>query len=92
MAAAHHVPADSPFIQTLLTCYETYSGKKGYCEAIGGGTYVHEIPGGVAFGAGNSDFASNLHAANERASIRNMLMAAKIYAQAIVELCGADAE
>ncbi len=89
MRAVHHTPQESPFIQTLLQCYETYSGKPGFCVAIGGGTYVHEIPGGVAFGAGNLDFDSRLHAANERARISSMLMAAKIYAQAIVELCGA---
>ena len=88
MHAPHHTPADSPFIQTLLKCYENYSGQKGFCQAIGGGTYVHSIPGGVAFGAGTLDFDSRLHAANERAKISNMLMAAKIYAQAIIELCG----
>lgn len=85
---AHYVPADSPFIKTLLECYENYSGLKGDCVAIGGGTYVHNIPGGVAFGACNPNFTSNLHAANERANISDMLTAAKIYAQAIVELCG----
>lgn len=88
MQAPHHTPASSPFIQTLLTCYENYSGRQGFCQAIGGGTYVHGIPGGVAFGAGNLDFDSRLHAANERARISSMLMAAKIYAQAIIELCG----
>ena len=85
----HYTPAETPFIQTLLQCYENYSGKKGCCVAIGGGTYVHDIPGGVAFGAGSFDFDSRLHAANERARISSMLMAAKIYAQSIVELCGA---
>ncbi len=88
MYAPHHTPADSSFIQTLLKCYENYSGQDGFCQAIGGGTYVHDIPGGVAFGAGNLDFDSRLHAANERARISSMLMAVKIYAQAIIELCG----
>jgi succinyl-diaminopimelate desuccinylase len=88
MHAPHHTPAESPFIQTLLQCYEIYSGREGFCQAIGGGTYVHEIPGGVAFGAGNLDFDSRLHAANERARISSMMMAVKIYAQAIIELCG----
>jgi succinyl-diaminopimelate desuccinylase len=88
MHAPHHTPAESPFIQTLLKCYENYSGKEGFCQAIGGGTYVHEIPGGVAFGAGDLEFDSRLHAANERAKISNMMMAVKIYAQAIIELCG----
>ncbi len=87
MSDAHVVDADSDFIRTLLDCYEQFSGKKGYCEAIGGGTYVHEIPGGVAFGAGDVDFDSHLHGANERARLSQLLMTAKIYAAVIARLC-----
>lgn len=85
---AHAVDADSPFIRTLLETYEDFSGRKGYCEAIGGGTYVHHIPGGVAFGAGEHDFDSRLHGANERASIRQLLLTAEIYAAVIARICG----
>ena len=84
---AHVVEGDSPFINTLLTAYETFTGRKGYCEAIGGGTYVHEIPGGVAFGAGEHDFDSHLHGANERARLSQLLKTAKIYALVISEIC-----
>ena len=84
---AHAVDADSDFIRTLLECYEQFSGKKGYCEAIGGGTYVHGIPGGVAFGAGDPEFDSRLHGANERARISQLLMTAEIYAAVIARLC-----
>lgn len=83
----HHVPADSPFIQTLAKCYEMYSGRKSQCLAIGGGTYVHGIPGGVAFGASMPGFVSNLHGPDEKASVADLLTAAKIYAQVIIELC-----
>ena len=78
---------DSDFVRTLLNAYETFTGKKGYCEAIGGGTYVHEIPGGVAFGAGEHDFDSRLHGANERARLSQLLKTAKIYALVISKLC-----
>lgn len=88
MGPAHYVPEDSFFIKTLLACYENYTEKKGYCIADGGGTYVHNIPGGVAFGAGRPEFDSCLHGANERVEIDSLLTAAKIYAQSIVELCG----
>lgn len=84
---AHAVDAGSDFIRTLLECYEQFSGKKGYCEAIGGGTYVHNIPGGVAFGAGDPEFDSRLHGANERARISQLLMTAEIYAAVIARLC-----
>jgi succinyl-diaminopimelate desuccinylase len=85
----HWVDENSPFIRTLLESYEEFSGKKGYCEAIGGGTYVHHIPGGVAFGAGDHDFDSRVHGANERAKISQMLMTAEIYAAVIARICGA---
>ena len=83
----HVVDADSDFIRTLLSCYEHFSGKPGFCEAIGGGTYVHEIPGGVAFGAGDKSFDSRLHGANERARISQLLLYGKIYAAVIARLC-----
>ena len=86
--SAHHTPAEGEFVSTLLGCYEAYTGRKGECLATGGGTYVHDIEGGVAFGAGMPDFASNLHGANERINIRDSLTACKIFALAIAELCG----
>ena len=52
---------------------------------------VHGIPGGVAFGAGDMEFDSHLHGANERARVSALMQAARIYANVIVELCGEDA-
>ena len=87
-APGHWVDENSAFIRTLLETYEEFSGKKGYCEAIGGGTYVHHIPGGVAFGAGEHDFDSRVHGANERARISQLLLTAEIYAAVIARICG----
>ncbi len=84
---AHHVPADSPFIQTLMDCYEAFTGKKGACLATGGGTYVHEIPGGVAFGASMPGFDSGLHGPDEKVRVADLLTACKIFTQAIIDLC-----
>ena len=64
-----------------------YSGRESHCVAIGGGTYVHGIPGGVAFGASMPGFVSNLHGPDERVNVKDLLTAAKIYAQVILELC-----
>lgn len=88
MRPPHHTPGDSPFVQAMLRSYERFTGRKGECYAMGGGTYVHDIPGGVAFGAKMPDFESNLHGANERMHIQGMLTAVKIYAQVILDLCG----
>ena len=88
MQAPHHTPADTPLVKTLLKCYEQYTGNKGECLAIGGGTYVHEIPGGVAFGCAMPGFNGNMHGADEHTCIADQLTAAKIFAQAIIDLCG----
>ena len=88
MDAPHHTPADTPFVSTLLKCYEQYSGRKGECLAIGGGTYVHHIPGGVAFGCAMPGFNGNMHGADEHTCIADQLTAAKIFTQAIIDLCG----
>lgn len=86
--APHNVPADSPFIRTLLKRYEEYTGLKGECLAIGGGTYVHNIPGGVAFGCGLPGFESHLHGPDERVQVSSLLLSAKLFAQVIIDLCG----
>lgn len=83
----HHTPCESEFIQVLLQVYEEYTGNKGYCEAVGGGTYVHTINGGVCYGAGMPGFESNVHGANERMPIKDLITAAKIFAQVIIEIC-----
>ena len=88
MTHVHVVEADSPLVKTLLRCYETYTGEKDSKPiAIGGGTYVHDIPGGVAFGCDFPGFDPKMHSANEQASVDNLLKSAKIFALAIAELC-----
>lgn len=84
----HIVDEDSGFIQTLLSVYERCEGEKGRCIAIGGGTYVHGIPGGVAFGVERGDTDYHMHGANEFITVDELLKDAVIYAEAIVELCG----
>ncbi len=88
MRPAHHTPAESPFVQTLLKCYEQYTGEKGECLAIGGGTYVHDIPNGVAYGCGMPGFNGNMHGADEHVSVQDLMTSCKIFAQAIIDICG----
>lgn len=91
MAAAHHVPADSPFIQTLLDALEIFTGERGEPLAIGGGTYVHNIPGGVAFGCVFPGVEPNMHGADETIPLEDLFTSAKIFAKAIIDLCGEPA-
>lgn len=84
---AHHVPMDSKLVQTLLKYYEQYSGLKGYGVAIDGNTYVHGINNAVAFGCAMPGINNNMHFANEFALIDDLIMSAKIYTNAIIDLC-----
>ncbi len=83
----HHVPEESEFVQTLLGVYEEFTGEKGHCVAIGGGTYVHETAGGVAFGAEFPGEENNMHGADEFITEESLVKNAKIFAAAIVRLC-----
>ncbi|MEG2988885.1 MAG: M20/M25/M40 family metallo-hydrolase, partial [Oscillospiraceae bacterium] len=88
MDAPHHTEAESPFVKTLLKCYEEYTGNTNSKPlAIGGGTYVHDIPGGVAFGCAMPGFVSNLHGPDEHARVADLMTSAKIFTQAIAQLC-----
>ena len=85
--AAHHTPADSSFVQTLLKRYEQYTGLTGECLATGGGTYVHDIPGGVAFGCTLPGFDTHLHGADERVRVSDLMVSARMFAHIIIDLC-----
>ncbi len=85
----HCVPADSPFIKTLLSAYESYTGQKGEPLAIGGGTYTHHLKNGVAFGCefpGSED--CHMHGNDEFVNIDELILSAEIFAQVIVDICG----
>ncbi len=87
MRPPHCVDENSEFVQTLLRVYEDYTGLKGSCQAIGGGTYVHDLKNGVAFGAAMPGTDNRMHGADEFAVLEELLTSAKIFAQVIVELC-----
>ena len=89
MKPPHHVPADSPFIQTLLHTYEKYTGVTGAKPlAIGGGTYCHEMANGVAFGCTMPGTDNHMHGNDEFAVVEELVISAKIFADVIAALCG----
>lgn len=87
MIPVHFVPENAPIIKTALKVYEEYTGLEGKCLSIGGGTYVHGIEGGVAFGIEFSGTDYRIHGADEFAVIDELLLTAKMYAAIIYELC-----
>lgn len=84
----HCTDKDSDFVKTLLKVYGEVTGKEGYCKAIGGGTYVHGIEGGVAFGMEVGGEDNHIHGADEWMGIDTFVKAAEIFAKVIVEFCG----
>lgn len=84
----HYVDEKGEFVQTLLKVYESVLGQKGSCIAEGGVTYVHNTPGGVAFGAEFEWEQNNMHGADEHISEKTFEINFNMYANAIAEICG----
>lgn len=84
----HIVPEDSEFVQKLLRVYSEVEGEPGRCIAIGGGTYVHTVEGGVAFGVERGDTDYHMHGNDEFITEEELLKDAVLFACAIVDICG----
>ncbi len=82
----HHVAEDSPFVQSLLSAYTEVTGLEGYCIAIGGGTYVHDIDGGVAFGTCFPNRDCRIHSPDEFIPVEDLILNAKIFVAALLKL------
>ena len=76
------------FFVAFFAFNERYTGRKGGCQAMGGGTYVHSLKNGVAFGASMPGTDNRMHGADEFAVVEELLVSAAMFAQIIVELCG----
>lgn len=83
----HYVDEKSEFVQSLLRVYENVTGLKGRCIAIGGGTYVHNTSGGVAFGAELPGKEYNIHCKDEFTVPEEMILNARMTASAAIEIC-----
>jgi succinyl-diaminopimelate desuccinylase len=74
-------------VQSLLRLYEEYTGKPGECWITGGSTYAHGIPGGVAFGIETPGESNKIHEEGEFVGVEQLFLSAKMFAQAIVDMC-----
>lgn len=81
-------PETSHLCQELMAAYSNQTGDTD-CEPIvmGGGTYAKKVPGILAFGAAMPSDPDTMHQANEYITIDRLILAAKIYAEAIYRLC-----
>ena len=83
----HYVSADSEFVKTLLQVYEDVKGEHGEPVSEGGVTYVHNTPGGVAFGAEFPWEDNRMHGIDERISVETFKYNLNMYANAIARIC-----
>ena len=86
----HYTPEDGRLVSTLLKVYQQHTGKEGSCISIGGGTYVHNIPGGVAFGMERDGYDYHMHGADERLPVSELVDNTVLYIKAIQALCGKE--
>lgn len=84
----HHVPAESELVTKLLAAYEEETGLEGKAMSTGGGTYAKVLKQGVAFGALFPDEEDLAHQANEYEEIDRLMLAIRIYANAMIRLAG----
>ena len=86
--APHYVPKDHPLVKELMKTYREYTGRDDEPLAIGGGTYVHGLRNGVAFGYTMPSTDNRMHGADENAVIDELVINAEMIAQVIADLCG----
>lgn len=90
MFAPHYVPEDSFLVTTLMGIYNEMTGTDSKPICIGGGTYVHHIDGGVAFGCGIDGLDNHMHGADEFITMDQIDFTTKIYARSIMAVCGVE--
>ncbi|SHH87886.1 dipeptidase PepV [Clostridium grantii] len=81
-----YFPEDHPLVETLSKIYSEATGVEAKPFSIGGGTYAKEMPNTVAFGPlfpGREELA---HQVDEYIFIDDLVLNAKIYAEAIYRL------
>lgn len=83
----HYTSPDSFLAKTLLSVYEEETGIKGECLSIGGGTYVHGISGGVAFGVEHPGKDYRIHGADEFVPSSEFYDNTVMFAKAIEKIC-----
>ena len=76
-----YVSPDSELVKMCRAVYKEMTGHDEEPIAIGGGTYARAVPNAVAFGALFPGRIERAHQPNERVSIEDITMVARIYAQ-----------
>jgi succinyl-diaminopimelate desuccinylase len=83
----HHTDENSDFVRELKKVYGDYTGLEAKCIFMGGGTYVHDIDGGVGFGCEFPGVNTHMHGPDEFVRIDDLMISGKMFAQVIADLC-----
>ena len=83
----YSIPDDSEIVKKLLKVYTDRTGDlDAKPKRIGGGTYSRELPNAVSFGPEGYMCEASCHVANEFIGVDQLLMNAKMIADAIIAL------
>ncbi len=82
-----YIPKDNWLIQTLCNVFKEVTTIDAPPIAIGGATYARAFPNHVSFGANMPNNEDMCHKNDEFICIDNLMLTAKIYANAIYRLC-----
>lgn len=90
-----YVDPNGAEIQTLVRCYNEYTGKQTVPFTIGGGTYARHFKNAASFGPEEPDcvlpeWGGQMHGPNECANEEQLKLSLKIYIYAIAELMKLD--
>lgn len=80
------VPKDSKLVQTLTGVFKEITNKEEEPISIGGATFARAFPNCVSFGANMPHEKDLCHQTDEYIKIDNLIISAKIYANAIYKL------
>lgn len=83
---ALYIPKDNKLIKTLCNIFNKKTNSSLEPIAIGGATYARAFENCVSFGANLPEQKDMCHQTDEFISIDNLILASKIYAEAIYEL------
>lgn len=82
---AHYFDPQSPFVQKLLTIYNSVTKENRKAQSIGGGTYAHRLPNAVVFGPALPDEEYLGHQPNEYFLISTLIKNIEILTHTMVE-------
>lgn len=86
MRKALYIPKEAPVVEKLLAVYNQMTGTETKAITIGGGTYCRDVQNFVSFGPVFPYEPEVAHEANEYIGVKELMLSAKIYAQALYAL------